>query len=254
MAKQGLLYERPRPVTQSWHADWSVKRGTGYGFARHVSAAPVAVVEFPIAGRDHPIIFVEGEGGMTPLVLLGLVEGENLSVDENNAWTGGYIPAFVRRYPFVLAQDNDTANYTLCIDEASPACNSEGDGMPLFDDKGEPSDYLKQQLELSREWERARAATASFCKRLVDLDLLVQQRVQITNAEGGTSLAGGFSAVDRGKLRDLSDETVGELLRSGHMEAILAHLISLNGLDALGKTLDKRRKQAMQSAEGAATH
>ncbi|PWJ20245.1 SapC family protein [Jannaschia seohaensis] len=251
--KQGLLYERPRPVAKSWHAGWSVNTTGGYGFARELAASPLAAVEFPIAGRDHPIVFVEGEGGLTPLALLGLTEKENLSVEPDGSWSGGYIPAFVRRYPFVLAKDAEKDSYTLCIDEASPACNTDGKGQPLFGPDGEQSDYLKRQLALSREWERVRAATVAFCERLSDLDLLTKQRVSVTDSAGRTSLAGGFSAVDRERLKGLSDETLGELMRAGYLEAIMAHLFSLNGLEALGRKLDRIRK-ASSKAEAETAH
>ena len=251
--KQGLLYTRPRPVAKSWHADWSVDTAGSFDFARDLSAAPLAAVEFAIAGRDHPIVFVEGDGGVTPLALLGLTEKENLSVDAQGQWTGGYIPAFVRRYPFVLAKDAEKDTYTLCIDEASPACNTEGKGQPLFDGEGSPSAYLNRQLSLSREWERVRAATQAFCERLADLDLLTKQRVSVTDNAGQTSLAGGFSAVDRDRLMGLSDETLGELMRAGQLEPIMAHLFSLHGLEGLGRKLDsKRQSAALQSGRQAA--
>lgn len=246
--KQGLLYDRPRPVAKSWHAGWSVDTSGGFGFARALSAAPLAAVEFAIAGRDHPIVFVEGENGVSPLALLGLAEKENLSVAADGRWTGGYIPAFVRRYPFVLAKDAEKDSYTLCIDEASSACNTDGAGQPLFDDAGEPSAYLNRQLALSREWERVRTATEAFCERLSDLDLLTKQRVSVTDGAGRTSLAGGFSAVDRERLMGLSDETLGELLRAGHLEPIMAHLSSLHGLEALGRKLDQSRQAATGDA------
>ncbi len=46
-----------------------------------------------------------------PAVLLGIRDQENLYVDDNGAWNAKYIPAFVRRYPFVFSsQDKNTFN------------------------------------------------------------------------------------------------------------------------------------------------
>ncbi|WP_375688503.1 SapC family protein [Pseudooceanicola sp. LIPI14-2-Ac024] len=241
MAKQGLLYERPRPVAKSWHADWSVSNDGGFTYAAGLSAAPLAVIEFGVAARHHPIVFVEGEAGVSPLALLGLSDNENLSVDAEGKWIGGYIPAFIRRYPFVLAKDGDTDKFTLCIDEASQHCNSDGRGEKLFDGEGEPSTYLTRMLDLSRDWERSRQATQVFCDRLSELDLLVPQKVSIRDAAGNTSLAGGFSAVSRERLKGLSDEQLGTMMRSGHLEAVLAHLVSLGGLETLAGRISERR-------------
>jgi hypothetical protein len=239
MAKQGLIYSRPRPIAKSWHQDWYVDDTGGYGFASELSAVPIAVVELLVAAREYPVVFVDSQEGMTLLALLGLRDRQNLFVDPEGTWTGRYIPAFLRRYPFVLAKDDQSGNFTLCIDEASERCNTEGRGNALFDEKGEPSAYLNRMLDLSRDWERARMATQQFCERVKELELLETQSISMRGATGRVALSSGFSGVSRDKLKALSDQTAGELLRSGHLELIVAHLVSLGGIEALGARLPR---------------
>jgi hypothetical protein len=234
--KQGLIYDRPRPVAKSWHEKWSVDALVGHSFARHLTAVPVAVIEIPLAARSYPIVFVKGEDGMTPLALLGLSEGKNLYVNEDGTWTGAYVPAFVRRYPFVLAKDRDNDSFTLCIDEASERCNDEGRGEALFFE-GEPSPYLKRMLDLTRDWERARDSTQAFCKRLGALGLLKERRITVRGGDGIAALAGGFQAVDRDALRALDGDALVELMGNGYLEVVMAHLVSLAGIDELARKL-----------------
>jgi hypothetical protein len=194
------------------------------------------MMEIPVAARHYPIIFVEAEGEMAPLALLGLSEGRNLYVNDDGNWDCSYIPAFVRRYPFVLAKDRDNDTFTLCIDEASERCNEEGRGQALFDNE-EPSAYLTRMLELSRDWERARASTQTFCDKLVQLDLLRSRRITVRGGDGVAALAGGFQAIDRARLRELDGNTLTELMGNGYLEVMLAHLISLAGIEELASKL-----------------
>ncbi|MBL4544539.1 MAG: SapC family protein [Oceanicaulis sp.] len=70
---------------------------------------------------------------------MGLQAGANLFVDPA---TGdyerfAYLPAFVRRYPFVAANHGpDSDRFTICVDTGSHLF-SDNPEQPFFDDKGE---------------------------------------------------------------------------------------------------------------------
>jgi hypothetical protein len=158
-------------------------------------------------------------------------------VGASGAWTGHYVPAFLRRYPFAFARDARKGDLTLCIDEASPRCGSRSDGEPLFGDDGEASPYLKGMADLSTEWERAGRATARFCARLRELDLLRPSEIKFTETDGRKAATGGFSLVDRERLRALPAAVAGDLLATGAMEPIFAHLLSLGCVARLTRRL-----------------
>jgi hypothetical protein len=65
----------------------------------------------------------------------------NSFVGDSGQWRSNtYVPAFIRRYPFVLAQsDND--EFKVCFDEAYAGWNEE-EGRELFAESGENSPYL----------------------------------------------------------------------------------------------------------------
>ena len=76
---------------------------------------PLTVGEFPIAGIYYPIIFAGDR--YQPLAVMGMRQGSNLFVGADGAFeVGAYIPAYIRRYPFVLANDQAREQLVVCID------------------------------------------------------------------------------------------------------------------------------------------
>src|ERR1700719_1085555 len=116
MAKQLLIYERAVPVNPRQHRDLSVKSGADFGFAKQVNSVPLMAAEFEPACSEYAIVFAGQGKEITPVALLGVRDQENLYVDDKGAWNAKYIPAFVRRYPFVFSSDN-SETLTLCVDE-----------------------------------------------------------------------------------------------------------------------------------------
>jgi len=239
MRKQVLIYANPRPVTNGRHGGWSVDTRGDFGFAREINAVPLAATEFEIAAREYPIVFTEAGGSVSPAVLLGFRDGENLFVDSDGSWSAGYIPAFIRRYPFVFAHDQKTETYTLCIDETSDLCNEDHRGEPLFNEDGEASPYLQNMLDLLKRWERAAQDSQAFCARIGDLELLQPSEIKFRSKEDKPVKTRGFMAVGRDRLRALPAETVLEMHQNGDLGRIHAHLLSLHGIQSLHGALKR---------------
>ncbi|WP_448968297.1 SapC family protein, partial [Klebsiella grimontii] len=94
---------------------------------------PLTVEEFPQAARHFPIIFSTGESPV-PLALMGLNEGVNTFVDgEGNVDPGIYLPAYARRYPFMLAKlQPESEELSLCFDPSADLIGPFDEGEPLF--------------------------------------------------------------------------------------------------------------------------
>jgi hypothetical protein len=226
MAKQLLIYQRAVPVNQAQHINVSVKSGADYGFAKDVNSVPLMAAEFDLASGEYAIVFA-GEGKQVmPAALLGIRDNENLYVDEAGAWRAKYIPAFVRRYPFVFSSGNQGATFTLCIDEDYPGVNREGVGERLFDSKGERTQYLKNVLGFLQAYQAQFEATRAFCQRLVELNLLEAMRAEFTLRSGQRVTLGGFSSVNKERLRALPGDTLARLATAGELDLIYAHLHS----------------------------
>jgi len=240
MSKQLLIYERAVPVTRQRHGSWSVKAGASFDFARGVNSVPLMVAEFPNSAAEYAIVFGGAADEIIPVALLGIRDNENLYVAESGSWTGSYVPAFLRRYPFVFSSDNANdadATFTLCVDEDFSGCNDEGRGERLFDADGERTQYLQNVLGFLQAYQVQFQRTKLFVKRLQEFGLLEPMQAQFTLRSGQRSTLSGFSVVSRDRLKALSAEQLAELMQADEMELIYLHLASLRNLAPIAERI-----------------
>jgi hypothetical protein len=247
MENQLLFYKRAVPISNEAHRDLCVQ-GTGdYGFASAVNAVPLVAGEFRAAAVDLPIVFAGQGDDLMPMAVLGLRDGQNLFLDAQARWTGRYVPAFLRRYPFVFATTNDGQALTLCIDESHEGVNSDGRGERLFDAQGARSLYLGKVLEFLRDYQAQFERTRAFCKRLVAHDLLAPMHADYTLAGGAPGRLAGFSVINRDAIKALPDDVLRQMLATDELETAFVHLQSLENLRPL---LDRAAATATGAAEG----
>jgi hypothetical protein len=248
MTTQLLFYTDAKPINANAHKDLAVKAGAEYGFARSVNSVPLTAAEFPLAAPEYAIVFAGKDDDVVPLVILGAQKDQNLYVADDGSWKAQYIPAFVRRYPFVFAQSPDGKTLTLCIDEGFAGCNRDGRGERLFDADGERTGYLEQVISFQRAYQQQHLRTRAFCKRLVDLGLLVPVTAQLGSAGGERRVLSGLRVVDRNKLKDLDAETLKQLLQSDELELIYLQLHSMANLRVIGERLPKPAEDTAPAA------
>ena len=225
MPKQLLIYERAVPVNPMQHRDVSIKSGGDFAFAKNVNSVPLMAVEFDPACAEYSIVFAGEGNAIMPVAMLGVRDNENLYVDEGGAWNARYVPAFVRRYPFVFSSA-DGARFTLCLDEEFPGVNRRGVGERLFDAEGQRTQYLQSVLNFLQAYQVQFEATRAFSQRLVELDLLEAMRAQFTLRSGRRITLGGFMTVSRARLRALPGDALARLAASGDLDLVYAHLHS----------------------------
>jgi SapC len=233
MSAKLLIYETAVPVSKTKHAGMSVEVGSDYGFSRNVNAVPLMAVEFPFAAAEYAIVFAGDEKALMPAAILGIREQENLYLKREGGWRARYIPAFVRRYPFVFSSPDEGKTFTLCIDEAFRGLNKEGRGERLFDDEGKPSTYVDNVLKFLKQYQIEFRRTQEFCRKLRELNLLEPMRAQMTLDSGERMALTGFMAVDRARLKTLTAERLAELAKSDELELIYGHLQSLRNFGAM---------------------
>jgi hypothetical protein len=227
VATQQLFYRSVVPVNAQRHREWSVKTGESYAFAANVNSVPVTAIEFAQAAAEYPIVFAGNETSVFPAVILGVRENENLYVGADGSWKGRYVPAFVRRYPFVFSQDAEGKTFTLNIDETFEGCNQAGRGERLFDADGQQTQYLQTVLGFLQDYQARFRRTRAFCDRLMELKLLQPMQAQFTLGNGEQRSLSGFMAIDRAKLKALPQETVMDMLSKDELECAFLHLASL---------------------------
>jgi hypothetical protein len=178
------------------------------------------------------------------MALLGLRQNENLFVDADGQWAQNvYIPAFVRRYPFVLAEkppEVEGDDFTVFLDEAYEGFNS-AEGERLFKEDGSETDMLKNAVNFLGEFQQHVARTKQFMEDLRKHDLLEPRNIRLER-NGNVINLNGLFVVNEEKLRKLDAETTHRFLADGTLGWIYAHLLSLMNIDRVGQRLAQREE------------
>jgi hypothetical protein len=227
-----MFYKNPLPLNRETQAKLTVSASPqGFKFAASTQFVMLASVEFFDAGRQFPIIFtVTVDKKILPVALLGLEKGENLFVNDKGAWNGQYIPAYIRRYPFITT-DGAEGKMIICYDKAFDGFNLEG-GVPLFEG-GEPTAKMQEIQSFLQDYYVQMKKTEQFCAQLLESQLLRQIDAEATMKDGRSYPLKGMLVVDEQKLDQLPDKDIIKLFRSGQMAMINAHLMSLRNFGVL---------------------
>jgi ribosomal protein L12E/L44/L45/RPP1/RPP2 len=236
-----MFYEKPVLLNREAHKAKKIAPSNSYAFAGKANSLYLAGVEFIEACKEYPIVFTQvGQGKIVPVAMMGLREGENLYVGKEGQWNAGYVPAFVRRYPFVLAE-LEGQQMGVCIDEGYSGLN-EKEGEALFDSKGNNTPFLQNALDFLNRYQVEYLRTDRFCQRLKDMGLLMEMNAKADLFDGTSFMVNGLMVVDERKLLQLTDAQALELYRSGELSWIYAHLVSLSNLNRLvDKLADSKR-------------
>lgn len=233
MSTQQLIYETAVPVSSTRHGKAAVEPTHNYAYARGLNSVPLMAVEFPQAAAHYAIVFAVSGEQVLPVVILGARKGENLYLDANHQWQGQYVPAFLRRYPFVFSTSDDGQTFTLCVDEAYTGLNFQGRGQALFTEDAKPSEYTENVLKFLQEYRAQFMRTQAFCSKLKELNLLEPMQAQFSLATGEKMSLSGFMVIDRAKLKALSGEVLAELAKTDELELIYLHLHSMHNFTTL---------------------
>ena len=236
-----LFYNDLAPLNLSDHANWKARAADKATCMISQHAIPLTVEEFPQAARHFPIIFASGENPV-PLALMGLNEGINVFVDaEGNVAPNTYVPAYARRYPFLLAKlTPDTTDLSLCFDASTNLLGDFEDGEPLFTGE-EPSEATRNVLQFCEQFEQAGQRTQAFVEELTKHDLLMdgEAAIQQTGVEQ-PFVYRGFQMVNQEKLRDMRGDVLRGWAQSGLLPLVYAHVFSLDLMSVIfGKQVEQ---------------
>ena len=222
-----FFYQNPVVLDREKHKDLRLQPSATAQFAAKNQAVPLLAAEFPEACLEYPIVFTKGQDGQwLALALTGLQAGDNAFVDAKGQWTARYVPASVRRYPFILAE-SDNKQLSLAADLSAPQLGKEGE--PLFDSQGEPTELAKSVLQLLADFQTQAQRSSAIAQQLEQAGLLTQQNLQVRLGER-SAVVEGVWIVDEVKLRELPDDKIVAWFKGGEMAVIHAHMLSLRNL------------------------
>jgi hypothetical protein len=223
-----LFYTDLVPLSSQTHASWRFQQREGAKFALNAHAVPLLVEEFIPASRHYPIVFSLGENPV-PLALMGLNEGVNVFVDEKGMFPDNfYVPAYVRRYPFLLAKlRQDTDDLSLCFDPATDLIGEFDEGEALFEG-AEPSERVKAILGFCEQVEQGSLMTANFFTDIAEQKLLTDGEFS-AQPDGAAQpyVYRGFQIIQEEAIKNLRGDVARKWIQNGLMPLIYAHLFSL---------------------------
>lgn len=219
-----MFYTSPRPLDRTRDANLRLSRPTHFNFAAKTNAIPLLIDEFPMAAAYYPIVFADGPMPI-PAAVVGLRNDSNLFLDEQGRWlNGAYLPAYVRRYPFILMDDPEQKQFVLCIDETSDMFTDKGE-YALFEGE-QPSAFTKSAMEFCAALRQQGDATDEFVKALKEYNLLMPNDAQIDVRDGTKLQLSGFLVIDPKKFDALPDNVLLQWRRKGWLGLVYAQLLS----------------------------
>jgi hypothetical protein len=233
MTLSGLgLYRDVSPLDSVRDAELRLQPVQDFGFARGLKDCVITADEFAAACHSQPIVFTRGgDGKLFAAAVLALPDGHNVFVDESRQWRDGeYIPAFIRRYPFVPVMGD--GKLALGIDRSYPGLSTDG-GERLFEN-GQPTAFMQQVLRFMAEFQSAWERTLGLVKALDTLGLLEPFQVMARH-EQRQQVLGGVLRVSEARFNALKDKDSLRLIRNSGLKLAVAQMLSLAQFEKLDR-------------------
>jgi hypothetical protein len=237
-----LFYSKPIPLDAKEHKDLGLRQNFGLGFTKNVNAVPINMIEMPQICHFYPIGFSPDKSA-TPVAIMGLRDNENLFLNDKDQWLEDtYIPAYIRRYPFIFSETPGNDQLALCIDVDPKIIESKG-SQPFFDADGKPSQLSQNALEFCKSYHAAAQQTLQFGQALHESGLLVERQAEINIGDGKRINFAGFRIIDEKKLAELDNKIFMDWREKGWLPFLYAHLFSGAQWQRLTQLLNKRMKK-----------
>ncbi|MBT7308988.1 MAG: SapC family protein [Gammaproteobacteria bacterium] len=238
IVKPPMFRGMPVLLDTASHADAKVKLIGNYHFADGFTCY-LSFPELYEACKEYVVTFTKGtDGEVVPITILGMRQGENVYVRKDGSWDARYIPAYIRRYPFGLAElaGGGGAVNDASSDEATEETPlglildedvlSGVEGESLFDEKGEATPFLQQYINLLQVFQGERGQTVRACALMEEKGLFKEFNLELKDSQGHLMSLTGMMMVDGERFDALSGDDLKELRDVGAIPMIYAHLFS----------------------------
>lgn len=238
-----MFYREPVVLAAREHADKALAPFDGYGFSKDANAVPLAADEFMPAVRSYPIVFA-GEAQPVPVGVIGLRQGENLFLKPDMSWReDAYVPAYIRRYPFIITETRDKSFRFLSVDSASSRfVDADRAGQRLFEPDGSPTPFARELMQFCRELHEAQERAREFAEEVQKAGLLTERHADIRFPDESKYRLRGFKVIDPVRYRNLPESTLKAWHQKGWTDAIALHLASAQNWPLLMKIEGEKRK------------
>jgi hypothetical protein len=235
------FFSRVVPLSRTAHGELGL-HPLNCSFAATSPLIPLAAVEFASAAANYPLAFT-GSDPARPVCVVGALPGINLQVDASGAWRyGHYIPAAVRRFPFItIAGRDDPGTMRVGLEEGTPLLDPAAPDK-LFEN-GEMTTLCSERVQFAAQVAAEFARTEALCDTLPS-DLLMPARNVAPSRLAVRSVIRDLRVIDPKRLSALPDTLRAEWQVNGWLAALEAHAASAQNWARLlayeDETLPKR--------------
>jgi len=204
----------------------------------------IVLAEAVHVGSWMPIAFMQQAGRYVPMAMMCPMPGHNLFVAPDGQWLGGYVPSFLRSYPFRLVRPEGSEQIALCVDEEEVAEPHET-GENFFTADGKPSPAISTVIEFLRQIEANRMATDLAVASLAEADVIEPWplEVQVGDKKAGIK---SLHRINEAALDRLNEETFLKLRKTGALRFGYAQLMSMGQIARFDQLMRLRQQLAQQ--------
>lgn len=231
------MYTNLQPINKIEDKNKAIKEVKDFSYAKEQINSPLTIAEFYEACKDYPILFAKDKNNSWMAVaMLGYKEKENLFIDDRGIWEKQrYIPAHIRRYPFIYLNNPENDQLTLVVEGEYKSDTKDDEVRKLFLEDGNNSEFLNSVLGFLNQFHADALATAQFIKQLDDWELLEEKVANISTPDNKNYTINGFYVVNEEKLKHLGKKKKDALCEKNIIPLITAHLISLSNISKIGE-------------------
>lgn len=230
------MYQNVEAINSIAHLKCGIKEINSFVYAKELIHAPITVAEFYESCKDYPIVFAkDASESWSALALMGYKEKENLFIDQKGLWEKGrYIPAFIRRYPFIFMAQPNTEELALAFDVTCKDETCTSLERKFFNEEGKATEFIQKTLQFLNQFQNDLKATSAFLQQLEAWELLEARMATFVTPSGEKTNVDGFFVLNEEKLRHLSEKKKNDICKKEAMPLITAHLISLSNIQRMG--------------------
>lgn len=222
------MFKTQIPLTFAQHRDLRVFESNDYSYAKAETLAPLVLDELGDIAREYPIIFPDNKSDL-PAALLGLEPGKNAYLADDGRWLATYIPAYIRRYPFLFGSveqpEGEQKRMLVFFDPDAPHFKNPS-GHPVFTPEGELTPHMQRRMQLLEHLQKRIPKTRAAVAAIAASGVLAERSIVIRKSDGQSHQIKGLRVVDEKKFNELTDADFNTLRRSGALTLLYAHLLS----------------------------
>lgn len=215
------------------HAGLRIVRGHGAAYGDAVNQIALFLPEYEEAQRDYPILFLRQEDGtLQAVAILGLDRDENLFLEGDGRWSAGYVPAMVRRGPFLIGFAQGEPVIHVDLDHPRVA-QPDGPGDPVFLPQGGQAPALERALDALRAIHVGHDAAGPASALLDELGLVEPVSLDVQVSDRDSYSFNDYLAITHEKIASLDGAALARLNQAGLLMPAVFAAASLANVNRL---------------------